>query len=105
VFPDPHKEPLAEHVALEDGTVREANESRKGRYLIETVDLNGASHRQRRKDRGAQVALVRNLERVITDDIATPEVVAELRKELSALRAQLEDEPRDPPDPCRCRLR
>lgn len=112
---DPNREGLGIHIAMDGDRVVEVHESRAGRYTLEQLNLNSATHRKRRQMRAeyARAAeVLRTLMGKMLPQIEEVEAAgrdaSDLREEYAALQSSLSrqtatlGQPWDAPPGCYC---
>jgi hypothetical protein len=106
-FPDPHKEPLGDHLELVGLLVHARNRSPLGQYTIDTLRLNSSVHQKIRKRRDVLNTFIRTCEGMIaelerSDSIPTTQLI-EMRATLNMVRVELGGlAPWDAPRNCEC---
>jgi hypothetical protein len=105
-FLDPAEDGLGEHLLLRGEKVETVKASLCGEYFIESLRLNAAAHRERRRQRGglasALQAAMSVLQNLADGNPQVEEIVAVV-DELKRLRREIgEAPPWDAPKSCRC---
>jgi hypothetical protein len=105
-FLDPAEDALGEHVCTRGETVDIINASPSGEFFVETLRLNTAAHRERRKRRDKLSAALRMAVSALSQLAARNPAAQEISRELDAAqilqREVGESPPRDAPSSCRC---
>jgi hypothetical protein len=103
-FPEPYRDALSDHVATNAQFVV-TSRSRRGEYFADVLNLNGAVHQHRRRERSVAQTFLQTCTTALDQlrEAGRPEEIARLETQLDRVRTALGlTGPWDEPGTCRC---